>query len=308
MSSLGRRPSAAHVPAERERPGFMAAMCVAEPAPTQTVSWASRFWSIRTRSTLGSGKGATEPGAKPVASSTSAPRATRASIAPAACATFARSTRRSPGTSTTTGRPSQRTTIDLTIWPIGQPAARAASSAVAVPDSSSSSLASAPAARRSASDPLDGLGPVQAHAESVPVGGAPERGDSSVVSSTSELPEAKEREIAREVETESLFREVNERIAESAERFDADETKFVVRVRRPDVHRTGSRRRSRSTSASGRTARPSCWSTGTRTSGSKRSCGRRRPRRRREAAPARGSVRPQAQPARDLDNPREPGL
>jgi hypothetical protein len=27
--------------------------------------------------------------------------------------------------------------------------------------------------------------------------------------------------------TESLFREVNERIAESAERFDADETKFV---------------------------------------------------------------------------------
>ena len=33
--------------------------------------------------------------------------------------------------------------------------------------------------------------------------------------------------------TESLFREVNERIAESAERFDADETKFVCECADP---------------------------------------------------------------------------
>ena len=79
---------------------------------------------------------------------TSAARAIRASAAPAARAILSRSARRSPGTSATTGRPSQTTTIDLTIWAIGQPAARAASSAVAVPDSSSSSLASAPASRR----------------------------------------------------------------------------------------------------------------------------------------------------------------
>jgi hypothetical protein len=32
---------------------------------------------------------------------------------------------------------------------------------------------------------------------------------------------------------ESLFREVNERIAESAERFDADETKFVCECADP---------------------------------------------------------------------------
>ena len=42
--------------------GCMAAMWVSEPAPTQTMSCASRLWSISTRSTFGSGKGATAPG------------------------------------------------------------------------------------------------------------------------------------------------------------------------------------------------------------------------------------------------------
>ena len=38
--------------------------------------------------------------------------------------------------------------------------------------------------------------------------------------------------------TESLFREVNERIAETAERFDADETKFVCECADPScAHR-----------------------------------------------------------------------
>ena len=221
--------------------GFMAAMCVAEPAPTQTMSWASRFWSISTRSTFGSGKGATEPGAKPVASSTSAPaRDARLGRAGGERRSSSRSTRRSPGTSATTGRPSQRTTIDLTIWPIGQPAARAASSAVAVPDSSSSSLASAPAARRYAATRSTGSGQLsRTQAKVTASRRAPEPEGSPLSSSTASgrretpLNSSEGEKIAR---TESLFREVNERIAEYGRAVRRRRDEVRLRVRRPDVH------------------------------------------------------------------------
>ena len=62
---------------------------------------------MSTVSTFGSGNGATAPGAKPVACSTSSAFATRAFSPPAACAIFAASPRRSPGTSATTGFSSQ---------------------------------------------------------------------------------------------------------------------------------------------------------------------------------------------------------
>src|SRR6266508_1429102 len=123
------------------------AMCRADPAPTQSRPPTSRLRSISTRSTRRSGKGATAPGAYPVASSTSAAPATRAFAAPARAATFCGSARRSPGTSTRTGRPSHSKSSDLTIWRNSQPTARAASSAVGVPVANSSIRASAPASR-----------------------------------------------------------------------------------------------------------------------------------------------------------------
>ncbi len=118
-----------------------------DPPPTQTVGWAS---SVRSSSTRGTpcANGATAPGAKPVACSTSAGRAARAVAAPTALLTFSTSARRSPGTSTSTGRPSQRTTSDFTICPSEQPTASAASAALCALCASSSSRASAPAARR----------------------------------------------------------------------------------------------------------------------------------------------------------------
>jgi hypothetical protein len=90
-------------------------------------------------------------------------------------------------------------------------------------------------------DPLDGLGPVQAHADRVPA----QRNrtpPSTVVSFDSVREDGSQRMNASEAEklarTESLFREVNERIAESAARFDADETKFVCECADPScVHR-----------------------------------------------------------------------
>ena len=81
---------------------------------------------MRRLSTFGSGNGATPPGSNPVASATSSGPAMRARVAPAARAIFSESARRSPGTITTIGRPSQSKTSDLTIWPSSQPAARAA--------------------------------------------------------------------------------------------------------------------------------------------------------------------------------------
>jgi hypothetical protein len=58
-------------------------MCLGEPAPTQTRLWARRAWSTKTRSTRGSGKGATAPAAKPVALSTCSGEAILAREAPA---------------------------------------------------------------------------------------------------------------------------------------------------------------------------------------------------------------------------------
>jgi hypothetical protein len=49
-----------------------------------------------------------------------------------------------------------------------------------------------------------------------------------------------ENEAEKVARTEALFREVNERIAESAERFDADETNFVCECADPAcTHRVG---------------------------------------------------------------------
>ena len=49
-----------------------------------------------------------------------------------------------------------------------------------------------------------------------------------------------ENEAEKIARTEALFREVNERIAETAERFDADETNFVCECADPScTHRVG---------------------------------------------------------------------
>ena len=89
--------------------------------------------SISTRSTCGSGNGATAPGAKP---SPPRPRAPRA-IAGLGRADGRRdlrgSARRSPGTSATTGAVADEDERLDDLAELGQPTARAASSAVAVP-------------------------------------------------------------------------------------------------------------------------------------------------------------------------------
>ena len=82
--------------------------------------------SMKTVATRGSGNGATAPGSKPVASLTSSVPAIRANGLPPTAAIFAASARRSPGTSTTTGRPPQSKTSDLTICPRSHPMTRAA--------------------------------------------------------------------------------------------------------------------------------------------------------------------------------------
>jgi hypothetical protein len=126
-------------------------MCRSEPAPTQTRFLPNSVRSISTCWTArGSGNGATPPGSKPVASSTSFALATLALPQPIAAATLPASARRSPGTITTTGSPSHRKTSDLTISDGSQPTARAASSAVGVPSGNSSTVASALASRRKA--------------------------------------------------------------------------------------------------------------------------------------------------------------
>src|SRR5262245_35756429 len=123
-------------------------MCCGEPAPAQTIGCPSSVRSRRTVLTRERANGATAPGVKPVARSTSIPRATRAEPAPTARATFSVSHRRSPGTSATTAPESQTRTIDFTIWLSSQPTAAAASAAVGVPSLNSSIRASAPASRR----------------------------------------------------------------------------------------------------------------------------------------------------------------
>ena len=114
--------------------------------------------STSTAATRSSGKGATPPGRKPVASSTSAALATAARRAPMMRATFPVSAFRSPGTSATTGTPSQRRTRDLTICDRVHPIASAAPSAVGVSSGSSSSRASAPTSRRKAATRSTGSG------------------------------------------------------------------------------------------------------------------------------------------------------
>ena len=121
-------------------------------------------------------------------------------------------------------------------------------------------------------DPFDGLGPAQAHVERVPVSAQPNAAARSVVFSTASAETLKAEEGEKIARTESLFREVNERIAESAERFDADETKFVCECADPTcTHRVEATleeyERVREDGAT------FLSSTGTRTSGSKRSCG-----------------------------------
>ena len=60
----------------------MPAMCRGEPAPIQTSSCWRKLRSIRTRDTFGTGNGATAPGSKPVAATTSSGFATRAYARP----------------------------------------------------------------------------------------------------------------------------------------------------------------------------------------------------------------------------------
>src|SRR5438477_541491 len=202
-----------------------AAMCRGEPAPIQTKSWASRVRSMKTRSPRGTGKGATAPGSKPVSSRTSPGRATRAPAARAARAILAVSARLSPGMSARTGRPSQRQTRDLTISLGSQPTARAASAAVAVPESNSSIRASAPSSRRNTATRSTASGHAIACA-SVTVNVT-----QPLSSRTFDEPRREtnvtDKDDQRSARTESLFRDVNERIAETADRFDAPEAQFV---------------------------------------------------------------------------------
>src|SRR5439155_1130052 len=117
--------------------GDSAAMWYVEPAPIQTTLCWSSVRSSTARTPGCWGNGATAPGSKPVARSTSEARAMRADDAPSAAATLLSSARRSPGTSASAYAPSQTKTSDLTIWPTAQPTARAAAPAGGVPSGNS---------------------------------------------------------------------------------------------------------------------------------------------------------------------------
>ena len=99
---LGRGASADHVPVEPA------------PDPDDPLRRAASR-SMSTRWHRGSGNGATAPGSKPVARATSSARRDAGRRRPPRAATFSGSARRSPGTSASTGRPSQSKTSDLTI-------------------------------------------------------------------------------------------------------------------------------------------------------------------------------------------------
>ena len=136
--------------------------------------------------------------------------ATLADAAPTALATLAPSARRSPGTRATTGRPSQTKTRVLTIWPGSTPSAFATSRTVGISSGNSSSRASARAARRKSATRWTGSGSTR-----------------ETVSAPFRVVFLMNAELVRHATTESIFRNVNERIAESAQRFDADEAEFV---------------------------------------------------------------------------------
>ena len=122
-------------------------MCRFEPAPTQSRPPTSRLRSISTRSTRRSGKGATAPGAYPVASSTSAAPATRRLRAPVNARDLLRI-----GATVSRHQHEHRPAVAVEEQRLddrlsSQPTARAASSAVGVPSANSSIRASAPASR-----------------------------------------------------------------------------------------------------------------------------------------------------------------
>ena len=233
----------------------MAAMCVAEPAPTQTVSWASRFWSIRTRSTSGSGKGATEPGAKPVASSTWPRVGSSRFPAPAG---FREIDPPVAGHEHDDGTAVAEDVDRLDDLADGQPR-RAHPRRSRCPIRALRSRS--PAALEKGSDPLDGLA-VQAHAESVPW--RRNRTGIPVVSFDYECRRRRE--------------DRADRIAlPRGERANRRVRRAVRRRRRSSspecADPTCTHRVEATLGGIGRTGRPSCWSTATRTNRSKRSCG-----------------------------------
>ena len=136
------------------------ARCRAEPAPTQTTSCASRLWSIRTRSTPrererrdgARARSRSPPRPPPRARSAPSPRRPRARSCPGRRAGR-------PGRARAPAGSSQTTTIDLTIWSSGQPAARAASSAVAVSCAELLEPRLGAGLPEEGGDPLDRLGP-----------------------------------------------------------------------------------------------------------------------------------------------------
>ena len=143
----------------RGRRAASAAMCCGGPGADPDHDVPEQLRSISAAVIARCGNGATPPGSKPVACTTSSGLATRTSAAPTRRAIAASSARRSPGTSASTKAPSQTRTSDLTIWPSSQPTASAASRAVGVPSENSSIRASTAAARRTCRDALDGLRP-----------------------------------------------------------------------------------------------------------------------------------------------------
>src|SRR5262245_44146483 len=92
----------------------------------------------------------------PVAARASSGSARRASEAPASVASRLASARLAPEVSANNGVPSATNTRDFTIWPISQPTASAAASAVLVPSGNRRTAGSSPAsraARRNRSSP-----------------------------------------------------------------------------------------------------------------------------------------------------------
>ena len=147
--------------------GRSAAMWRGEPAPTQTTGRGTS--SVRSIEHAARRRRAGTARRRPARSRCAAldlrpAPATLARRAAGRGATFARSARRSPGTSATTGRPSQTKTSDLTICAeLAADGLGGRARAVGVPSRNSSIARLGAGVAQERGDPLDRLGPV-AHA------------------------------------------------------------------------------------------------------------------------------------------------
>src|SRR3954447_5336287 len=114
-------------------------------------------------------------------------------------------------------------TIDFTICDKSAPTARAASRAVAASSSNCSTWASTAAARRTADTRSTGSGQLMRDRFCLP----------SVEETTTTKCRGAAMDEARMAQTEAVYREVNEAIAQTAVRFEATETDFVCECADP---------------------------------------------------------------------------